>query len=70
MEALNTCRFVMAKQMWSYVKKDYTKYLHYWIEAYLLNATDMYLAYKDSKGFVREPIVYKPVSDLPKEFVC
>ena len=60
----------MAKQMWRSVKKDYTKYLHYWLEAYLLNATDIYFAYKDFDGIVRKHIIHKRVTDLPKEFVC
>ena len=70
MEALNSCRFVMAKQMWDYLRSSPIKHLNYWLQAYLLNATDIYFAYKDSHGFVCQPIVHKRLSDIPNQFVC
>ncbi|TMW51784.1 hypothetical protein DOY81_003122 [Sarcophaga bullata] len=68
LEALDACRWVMAKQMWFSKKKDHLKMLDYWLQAYLSNATDLYFAYKDFKGFVQRPIVHKFVCELPKEY--
>lgn len=70
MGALDACRWVMAKQMWFTKRKDPLKMLDYWLQAYLGNATDLYFAYKDFKGFVQQNIVHKFVCDLPKEYVC
>ena len=71
MEALNSCRFVIAKQMWYYLRNSCSlKYLNYWIQAYLLDATDIYIAYKNSNGCVSEAIVHKSLSELSNEFVC
>ena len=69
MEALNTCRFVTPKQMWDNLRNVPLKNLNYWLQAYLAHSTDLYFAYKDSDGFVYEPIMHKRLSDLPKEFV-
>ncbi|TMW52445.1 hypothetical protein DOY81_002460 [Sarcophaga bullata] len=68
MEALNSCSFVMTKQIWLRSRAYPQKYLNYWLQAYLLNITNIYFAYKDDDGFVRKPIVHKRASDLPKQF--
>lgn len=69
MEALNSCRFVMAKQMWQSVRNDPAKHLYYYLQARLANVKDLYLAYKDYNGKVQEPIVHKRASDLANEYV-
>lgn len=70
LEALNACNFVLAKQMWSNLRKNPLKHLNYWLQGYLAKATNLYFAYKDQSGIVHEPIVHKRLSDLPKEYVC
>ena len=70
LKALNTCRWVMAKQIWWTLKNDAVTYLKCWLQGYLLNVTDIYFAYKSSSGIINEPIVRKRLSDLPKEYVC
>ncbi|TMW48253.1 hypothetical protein DOY81_006665 [Sarcophaga bullata] len=68
LEALNTCHWVTAKQIWCVMKYDAVNYLKYWLQGYLTNVTDIYFAYKNSNGIIDEPIVRKRLSDLPKEY--
>lgn len=56
----------MTKQMWLHLKNHDLKYLNYWIQGYLANVEDLYVAYKDKNGVVREPIEHLKVSNIPK----
>ncbi|XP_065361433.1 uncharacterized protein LOC135955066 [Calliphora vicina] len=65
-DALNNCRFVYSKQMWTTLKNKDNKYLKFWLQSYLANVQDVYIGYKSRNGIIVEPIERKAVSDIPK----
>ncbi|XP_013116405.2 uncharacterized protein LOC106093793 [Stomoxys calcitrans] len=67
LETLNGQRFVAVKQMLSELRNDDLKLLKYWLQGYLSNIKEIYIAYKDSDGIVREPLEYQKLSDIPKK---
>uniref|UniRef100_A0A1L8EBH2 Decapping nuclease n=1 Tax=Haematobia irritans TaxID=7368 RepID=A0A1L8EBH2_HAEIR len=68
-DALDKCRFVFTKQLWKnlnpWVKQR--KLLKFWIQSYLSNVDDLYVAYKNDDGNVTLPIEYIKVSTIPQE---
>ncbi|XP_065357945.1 decapping nuclease DXO homolog [Calliphora vicina] len=65
-DALNSCRFVYSKQMWSRLKHKDHRYLTYWLQSYLSNVEDVYIGYKIKDGIIVQPIERKAVADIPK----
>ncbi|XP_073815681.1 uncharacterized protein [Musca autumnalis] len=62
---LNNADFVSIKQMWSSIKNKNAKFLRYWLQAYLSNVKELYVAYKDSKGIVTTPLQCIQTRHLP-----
>lgn len=51
--------------MWYTLKHKDNKYLKFWLQSYLANVRDIYIAYKVD-GFIIDPIEHKKVANLPK----
>ncbi|TMW41205.1 hypothetical protein DOY81_013715 [Sarcophaga bullata] len=77
LEALNACRWVIADVVTdnnnsnnnNYDDDDddnRLNYLDFWLNAYLSNVKDIYVAYINSNGIVNKPVVHKHISELPK----
>lgn len=66
LDALNDCRFVFAKQMWKHLMNKASKYLNYWLQAYLCNVKEIYIGYKTDDGIIDQPLELNYVRDLPK----
>lgn len=66
MSELNKCRFIMIKEMWKNVKNKEKNFLHYFYHAYITGVNDIFVAYKDNNGIVKEPLEHKIVREFPK----
>ncbi|XP_005186409.2 decapping nuclease DXO homolog [Musca domestica] len=66
---LRDVEFVSTKQMWSSIRDKSTKFLKYWLQSYLSNVRELYIAYKDSKGMVSSPIECWKTCDIPKNYL-
>ncbi|XP_075148330.1 uncharacterized protein LOC142222201 [Haematobia irritans] len=67
LRTLNNQRFVAVKQMWAEMKGNEQRLLKYWLQGYLSNIKDLFIAYKDSDGIVREPMEHFRLCDIPKK---
>uniref|UniRef100_A0A1A9WPR1 Decapping nuclease n=1 Tax=Glossina brevipalpis TaxID=37001 RepID=A0A1A9WPR1_9MUSC len=70
LSSLNACKYVMTKQIYEKLPYDVklTKYVSWWIYAYLSNCESIYVATKDFKGMVQKPIEHINVRSIPKDF--
>uniref|UniRef100_A0A1I8NKF8 Decapping nuclease n=1 Tax=Musca domestica TaxID=7370 RepID=A0A1I8NKF8_MUSDO len=57
---------VSIKQMWINIKDKEEKYLKYWLQAYLSNVQQIYLAIKDTNAMVTSPIQCLHTCEIPK----
>ncbi|KAM7363322.1 decapping and exoribonuclease protein Rai1-like isoform 2-T7 [Cochliomyia hominivorax] len=62
MDEFNKCRFVLVKQMWKTSPHKFKKLFKYLYMAYLTKVNDIFVAYKDANGVVREPLEHKLLS--------
>ncbi|XP_075148338.1 uncharacterized protein LOC142222207 isoform X2 [Haematobia irritans] len=67
LQTLNRQRFVAVKQLWAKMKDNELRLLKFWLQGYLSNIKDLYIAYKDSDGVVREPMEHIHLRDIPKK---
>lgn len=57
---------VSIKQMWINIKDKDEKYLKFWLQAYLSNVQQIYLAIKDTNAMVTSPIQCLHTCEIPK----
>ncbi|XP_061398637.1 decapping and exoribonuclease protein-like [Musca vetustissima] len=63
---LNKVEFISTKQVWSNMRDKSLKLLKYWLQTYLSNVRELYIAYKDTNAMVRDPIECRKTCDIPK----
>ncbi|CAD6992614.1 unnamed protein product [Ceratitis capitata] len=65
---VNKCRFIMTKLLWSRQRGEdvlnHPKCLHWWLQAYLGNVSDICIGLKDNDGVVRSPVQVRACKDL------
>uniref|UniRef100_A0A1A9WPR2 Decapping nuclease n=1 Tax=Glossina brevipalpis TaxID=37001 RepID=A0A1A9WPR2_9MUSC len=70
LSSLNACKYVMTKQIWQKLPYDVklAKYASWWLHAYLSKCESIYVATKDFKSMVQEPIKETKVRSIPKDY--
>ncbi|XP_073815682.1 decapping and exoribonuclease protein Rai1-like [Musca autumnalis] len=64
---MNKIDHVAVKQMWSTIRDKNIKLLRYWLQGYLANVRELYLAYKDQRGIVQSPMECYKSCEIPKK---